>query len=70
MALGTLAFRQDGQGADAVAPDFGEQVLGVRRRCLEPGLKSLAERFAGAGTVRALDRLNLDGLLALWHPPS
>lgn len=34
------------------------------------GLKSLAERFAGAGTLRALDGLNLDGLLALWHPPS
>jgi protease-4 len=34
------------------------------------GLKSMAERFAGAGTIRALDRLNLDGLLALWHPPS
>jgi protease-4 len=34
------------------------------------GLESLAERFAGAGTIRALDRLNLDGLLALWHPPS
>ena len=34
------------------------------------GLKSIAERFAGAGTIRALDRLNLDGLLALWHPPA
>ena len=34
------------------------------------GLKSLAEHFAGAGTIRALDRLNLDGLLALWHPPT
>jgi protease-4 len=34
------------------------------------GLKDLAQRFATAGTVQAIERLNLDGLLALWHPPS
>jgi protease-4 len=34
------------------------------------GLKSLAQHFAGAGAIRAFDRLNLDGLLALWHPPT
>jgi protease-4 len=34
------------------------------------GLKELAQRFATAGTVQAIERLNLDGLLALWHPPS
>jgi protease-4 len=33
------------------------------------GLSSLAARFADTGAVQALDRLNLDGLLALWHPP-
>lgn len=32
------------------------------------GLPSLARRLEEAGTVQALDRLNLDGLLALWHP--
>jgi len=32
------------------------------------GLKALADRFAVAGTVQALEKLNLDGLLALWHP--
>src|SRR6185503_13197999 len=34
------------------------------------GLKELAQRFATAGTVQAIERLNLDGLLALWHPAS
>ena len=34
------------------------------------GLSGIARRIEEAGTVRALERLNLDGLLALWHPPS
>lgn len=34
------------------------------------GLKELAQRFAAAGTLQAIERLNLDGLLALWHPQS
>lgn len=33
------------------------------------GLESLARRLEGLSTVKALERLNLDGLLALWHPP-
>ena len=32
------------------------------------GLNSLARRLQETGTVQALERLNLDGLLALWHP--
>ena len=32
------------------------------------GLGSIAQRFEGS--VLAVERLNLDGLLALWHPPS
>ena len=32
------------------------------------GLRSLARRLDDWGAVRALDRLILDGLLALWHP--
>ena len=32
------------------------------------GLSSLA-RLTEAGTLQAVERLNLDGLLALWHPP-
>lgn len=32
------------------------------------GLTSLARRLEQWGAVQALDRLNLDGLLALWHP--
>ena len=33
------------------------------------GLTALARRLEDWGTLQALDRLNLDGLLALWHPP-
>jgi protease-4 len=34
------------------------------------GLTSLAGRLKEWGTIQAVERLNLDGLLALWHPPS
>jgi protease-4 len=34
------------------------------------GLSSLARRFEEWGAVQAVERLNLDGLLALWHPPT
>ena len=33
------------------------------------GLGSLAQRLEEWGSIRAVERLNLDGLLALWHPP-
>jgi len=33
------------------------------------GLSSLAQRLEAWGAVQAVERLNLDGLLALWHPP-
>ena len=33
------------------------------------GLGSLAGRFKDWGAIQAVERLNLDGLLALWHPP-
>jgi protease-4 len=33
------------------------------------GLGSLARRIEAWGTIQAVERLNLDGLLALWHPP-
>jgi protease-4 len=33
------------------------------------GLSSFARRLEEWGTVAAIERLNLDGLLALWHPP-
>lgn len=32
------------------------------------GLDALARRIEEAGVVQTLERLNLDGLLALWHP--
>jgi protease IV len=32
------------------------------------GFGALAQRFDEWGAVRAIDQLNLDGLLALWHP--
>jgi protease IV len=34
------------------------------------GLHSLAHQLAETGSLTALDRLDLDGLLALWHPPT
>ena len=34
------------------------------------GLGTLALQFESWGSVRAIERLNLDGLLALWHPPA
>jgi protease-4 len=33
------------------------------------GLTSFARRLDEWGTLQAVERLNLDGLLALWHPP-
>src|SRR5664280_1439961 len=34
------------------------------------GLSAMAHRLEAWGAVQAIERLNLDGLLALWHPPS
>jgi len=34
------------------------------------GLRSLAQRIEESGAVQAIEKLNLDGLLALWHPSS
>jgi protease-4 len=33
------------------------------------GLTAMARRLEDWGTMQAIERLNLDGLLALWHPP-
>ena len=42
----------------------------VRDKLDAVGLNGLAGRFREFGAVQAVERLNLDGLLALWHPPS
>jgi len=34
------------------------------------GLSAFAQRLEEWGAVQAVERLNLDGLLALWHPPT
>jgi protease-4 len=34
------------------------------------GLGTFARRIEGMGAFQAIERLNLDGLLTLWHPPS
>jgi protease IV len=34
------------------------------------GLSAVAQRIEEWGAVQAVERLNLDGLLALWHPPT
>ena len=33
------------------------------------GFNALAQQIEAAAVLQSLDRLNLDGLLALWHPP-
>ena len=33
-------------------------------------LSAFAQRIEAWGAVQAVERLNLDGLLALWHPSS
>ena len=40
------------------------------RRFQAMGLSAVAQRIEDWGAVQAVERLNLDGLLALWHPPS
>jgi protease-4 len=42
--------------------------LGVAKILDSVGLESLARRFESAGAMQAIEELNLDGLLALWHP--
>ena len=32
------------------------------------GLRSFAQRIEESSAMQAIERLNLDGLLALWHP--
>ncbi len=34
------------------------------------GLSAFAQHLEEWGAVQAVEQLNLDGLLALWHPPS
>ena len=42
--------------------------LGVAKILDSLGLESLARQFGSAGVMQAIEELNLDGLLALWHP--
>jgi protease-4 len=50
--------------------DFTMLHLATRTALEVVGLGSLAERLNEWGAIRAIERLNLDGLLALWQPPS
>src|SRR4051812_34185098 len=43
--------------------------LGMRFALAAIGLSAVAERIEVLGSLQAVERLNLDGLLALWHPP-
>src|SRR5438552_1146507 len=43
--------------------------LGVAVVLEAVGLSSFARRLEEWGSIQAIERLNLDGLLALWHPP-
>jgi protease IV len=56
----------------SLQPSFGElSFLHVAAWTFQAvGLSAVAQRIEEWGAVRAVERLNLDGLLALWHPPS
>ncbi len=56
----------------ALEPRFGElSFLHVAAWTFEAvGLSAMARRIEAWSAVQAVERLNLDGLLALWHPPS
>ena len=56
----------------SLQPRFGElSFLHVAAWAFEVvGLRAIAHRIEEWGAVQAVERLNLDGLLALWHPPS
>jgi protease-4 len=56
----------------ALEPRFSElSFLHVAAWTFEAvGLSAMAQRIEAWGAVQAVERLNLDGVLALWHPPS
>ncbi|HMF20828.1 MAG TPA: signal peptide peptidase SppA [Pseudolabrys sp.] len=56
----------------SLQPRFGElSFLHVAIWSFEAvGLSAIAHRIEEWGAMQAVERLNLDGLLALWHPPS
>jgi protease-4 len=56
----------------SLQPRFGElSFLHVAAWTFETvGLSAIAHRIEEWGGMQAVERLNLDGLLALWHPPS
>jgi protease-4 len=56
----------------SLQPRFGElSFLHVAAWTFEVvGLSAIAHRIEEWGAMQAVERLNLDGLLALWHPPS
>ena len=56
----------------SLQPRFGElSFLHVAAWTFEAvGLSAIGHRIEEWGAMQAVERLNLDGLLALWHPPS
>ena len=56
----------------SLEPQFGElSFLHVAAWTFEAvGLSAIAHRIEAWGGVQSIEELNLDGLLALWHPPS
>jgi len=56
----------------SLAPRFGElSFLHVAALTFQAvGLSAVAQRIEAWSAVQAVEQLNLDGLLALWHPPA
>ena len=63
---------QDAGARLSLEPRFSElSFLHVAAWTFEAvGFRAVAQRIEAWGAVQAVERLNLDGLLALWHPPS
>jgi protease-4 len=53
----------------SLRPRFGEFSFLAAWTFEAVGLSAIAHRIEEWGAVQAVERLNLDGLLALWHPP-
>jgi protease IV len=73
-----LSWLEKEKGVDAktpvrdwtLRPRFGDlKFLHLSGALDALGLSSLARMLEDSGTIRALERANLDGLLAVWHPP-
>ena len=64
-------YMEGGRTLDEFLDDFPTVTKEMAVAALEAvGLDGIARHIDEWGAWQAVDRLNLDGLLALWHPPA